>query len=85
MAHHVSVGEVDQAEPVGARRDAVAEQVADAVGAHGRLQVVGGHVARRVDKRPALALAAVLTAAVEEVGDVRVLLRLGHVQLRHAA
>ena len=44
--------------------------------------VVGRHVARGGDEAALLTDMGVLLAAVEEVGDVGVLLRLGHVQLR---
>ena len=48
---------------------------------HLRLQVVARHVARRGDEHARLALPLRLLTAVEEVGDVRVLLGLGRVEL----
>ena len=48
--------------------------------AHLGLEIVGGHLRRR-DEVALLAGKGFLHAAVEEVGDVRVLLRLGHTEL----
>ena len=64
-----------------ARVPVLDEGVRGRLGAHLGLVVVGRHVARGVDQAALLALVRVLLAAVEEVGHVRVLLGLGHVQL----
>ena len=84
VAHHVRVGEVDDPEAVVALPPVRGERVGRRPGAHLGLVVVGGDVAWRVDEVALLARVLVLLAAVEEVGDVRVLLRFGHVQLRGA-
>ena len=80
---HVGVREVDHAERV-----AVADLRAEALGRLARrhlgLVVVARDVARARDEDPRLARPLLLAAAVEEVGDVRVLLRLGDVQLSQA-
>ena len=82
MADHVGVGEVDDPEAVAVRRaSAPAKRRRRRAGAHLRLVVVGRDVARRVDQAALLPLPLLLAAAVEEVGDVRVLLGLGDVQL----
>ena len=60
------------------------EGVGGGAGAHLRLVVVGGDVAGRVDQAALLPLPLLLAAAVEEVGDVRVLLGLGDVKLAAA-
>ena len=85
VADHVGVGEVDDPEAVAVLRPALAERVGGRRGAHLGLVVVGGHVARRGDQAPLLPLPLLLAAAVEEVGDVGVLLGLGDVQLALAA
>ena len=54
--------------------------VGDARRAHLRHQVVGRHLLRRHED-PILARVGLLAAAVEEVGDVRVLLRLGQAEV----
>ena len=60
------------------------EGVGGGAGAHLGLVVVGRDVARRVDQVALLPLPLLLAAAVEEVGDVGVLLGLGDVQLAAA-
>ena len=69
------------------RRAPARRRTAAAAGsrAHLRLVVVGGDVARRGHEAALLARVRVLLPAVEEVGDVRVLLGLGDVQLALAA
>ena len=67
-----------------ARPSARTKAVGRLARAHLRLVVVGRHVARRGHELAHLALVRVLLAAVEEVRHVRVLLRLGDVQLRAA-
>ena len=78
-----ALAKLTSAKPV-LRRQIPAQHVGDPGGAHLGLQVVGGDVARRVDQPPLLAVGAVLAAAVEEVGHVRVLLGLGDMQLGDA-
>ncbi len=82
MADHVGVREVDDAEPV-AVPDLLDDLVCDLVRRHRGLEVVARDIARARDEGPRLARPRLLTAAVEEVRDVGVLLRLGHVQLAH--
>ena len=82
---HVGVGEVDDPEAVAVVAPALRELAGGGRGAHLGLVVVGGDVAGRVDQAALLPLPLLLAAAVEEVGDVRVLLGLGDVQLALAA
>ena len=84
MADHVGVGEVDDPEAVLARSPVLDEGVGGTAGAHLWLVVVGGDVARRFDQAVLFPLQLLLLAAVEEVGDVGVLLGLGDVQLAAA-
>ena len=84
VADHVGVGEVDDPEAVAVLRPVRDEGVGGGAGAHLRLVVVGGDVAGRVDQAALLPLPLLLATAVEEVGDVRVLLGLGDVQLAPA-
>ena len=83
MADHVRIREVDDRECV-ARSDLVAEAGGDLSSRHLRLVVVARHVSRTRDEDPGLARPLVLAPAVEEVGDVGVLLRLGDMQLARA-
>ena len=85
VADHVGVREVDDPEGEVAPAPALRERAGGLAGAHLGLLVVGRHVARRVHELAFLARVLVLLAAVEEVGHVRVLLGLGHVELRLAA
>ena len=62
----------------------VDEGVGGGAGAHLRLAVVGRDVARGFDQAPLFPLPLLLAAAVEEVGDVGVLLGLGDVELAPA-
>ena len=80
VADHVGVGEVDDHEVEAPRLDRADHRVGDAGGAHLRLQVVGRHL-RRGDQGALLAGEGLLAPAVEEEGDVRVLLGLGGVEL----
>ena len=84
VADHVGVGEVDDREAK-ARLPVLApgadEGGGGLAGAHLGREVVGGDVARRGRQLAPLPLVGGLLAAVEEVGDVRVLLGLGDVQL----
>ncbi len=63
------------------RADGAAEDVGDALRAHGGRQVVRGHLLRR-DQDSLLATVGCLDPAVEEVGHVRILLRFGGAELR---
>ena len=81
VADHVGVGEVDDPEAVAPLGPVVGELGGRRGGAHLGLLVVGGDVPGRVDQVALLPAPLLLAAAVEEVGDVGVLLGLGDVQL----
>ena len=78
---HVGVGEVDDDEAVVAAANALDRRRRHARGAHLRTLVIRDDVARRRDQHPRLTGMLALAAAVEEVGDVGILLRLRDVQL----
>ncbi len=80
VADHVGIGEVDQHEVVVAFVDPPDDLVHQQPSAHLRLKIVGRHLGRRLQVA-LLALKRGFLAAVEEVGHVGVLLRLGGVQL----
>src|SRR4029077_12387741 len=84
VADHVGVCEADDPEAVLAGAPVLDEGVGRRPGAHLRLVVVGRNVARRFDQAVLLPLQLLLATAVEEVGDVGVLLGLGDVQLAAA-
>ena len=75
VANHVGVGEVEDERPVVAGADSPSGRLRHGGCAHLRLQVVGRHLGRR-DKTAALAGELVFLSSIEEVGHVRVLLRL---------
>lgn len=77
---HVRRGEVVHQELVLPLADALAQAVRDARGAHLRVEVVRRDLGGR-DELAVLARELLLDPAVEEEGDVRVLLRLGDVAL----
>ena len=81
VTDHVGVREVDDPEAEAAPRPLRAELVGGLRRAHLRLEVVGRNVARRVGQTALLPLPLRLATAVEEVGDVGVLLGLGDVEL----
>ena len=83
VAHHVAVGEVQDDDVVLAALDALHALVADLVGAHLGLQVVGSHLGGG-DQAPVLAGEGLLHAAVEEEGDMGILLGLGDPELGQA-
>ena len=83
MAHHVAVGEVQDHHVVGPGVDALDALVAHLIGAHLRLEVIGGHLGGR-HQHPILAGILLLDTAVEEEGDVGILLRLSDPQLGQA-
>ena len=83
MDDHVAVGEVQDDDVVGAGVDALDAFVADLERAHLGLEVIGRDL-RRGDEHAVLTGVLFLDAAVEEERDMRVLLRLGDAQLRHA-
>ena len=83
MAHHVAVGEVQDDDVIGAGLDALNALGADLIGAHLRLEVIGGHLGRG-HQHPVLAGEHGLAAAVEEEGHMGVLLGFGDAQLGHA-
>ena len=76
MTHHVPVGVVAQDEVVGALLDRGAQHVGHPGRAHLGALVVGGDVPLRRDEQPLFAPVGRLEPTVEEVRDVRVLLRL---------
>ena len=80
VPHHVGVREIADHDVVPPRGDVRDEGVGDGRRAHLGLQVVGRHLRRR-NEDAILAAVGPFLAAVEEVGDVRVLLRLGQPQV----
>src|SRR3989454_167493 len=84
MPHHVPVGVIAEDEVVLLRLDRVAEDVGDAGSTHFRHQIVGGDFLGG-DEDALFAGIRGLDAAIEEVGDVGVLLRLGGAEHRLAA
>ena len=84
VADHVGVRQVHDREVVFAAPRRVHERRRDAGRAHLRPQVVGRHL-RRGHQLAVLAGERRLAPAVEEVRDVRVLLRLGSMELGEAA
>ena len=89
VAHHVGVGEVHDQDIKMTFVHRFDHRVFHPLGAHLRLQVVGGHFGRR-DQDAFLSGISLLDAAVEEVSDVRVFLCFRHaqvleVQVRHDA
>ena len=83
VAHHVAVGEVDHDEVELVLPDGFHELVLHLVGAHLGLEVVGGDFGAGHEDA-FLALVGGFATAVEEEGDVCVLLRLGRVELLEA-
>ena len=81
VADHVRIREVDRRRSGSRLPISAANRARDLAGGHLRLVVVARHVARARDEDPRLPRPLVLDAAVEEVRDVGVLLRLGDVQL----
>ena len=84
MADHVRVREVDDHEAVAVIVDGSRNAVCDLGRRHLRLVVVARDVSGRVDEDPLLPRERLLAPAVEEVGDVRVLLGLRRVELADA-
>ena len=80
VADHIAVCEVQDDHIVLAALDALDALVSDLGGAHLRLEIVGGHL-RAGDDTAVLALVGSLNTAVEEEGDMSVLLGLGDAQL----
>ena len=83
VAHHVAVGVVEDEGVVLAGLHGLHHLVGDLIGAHLGLQIVGGH-SGGLDQNAVLAGVLLLHAAVEEEGDMGVLLRLGDAQLGQA-
>ena len=83
VAHHVAVGEVQNDDVIGAALDALDALGGDQRLGHLRLEVIGGHLGGG-DQAAILAGEHLLHAAVEEEGDMGVLLRLRDAQLGHA-
>ena len=84
VADHVGVGVVDQDEVGAAGLERLDDAVGDRHRRHLGREVVGRDVAVRRHQPALLARERLFDAAVEEVGDVRVLLGLGGAQLRDA-
>ena len=80
VADHVAVGEVQDDDIILAALDPLLALCSDLRSAHLRLQVVGGHL-RAGDDAAVLSRVGSLDTAVEEEGDVSVLLGLGDAQL----
>ena len=83
VAHHVTVGKVQDDHVILAALDPLDALLGHLGGAHLGLQVVGGHLGAG-DDAAVLAGEGLFPAAVEEEGDVGVLLGLGDAQLGHA-
>ena len=81
VTDHVRVRVVGDDEVVLVPAEGLDERVGDRSGAHLRREVVGRHLAIRRHEDAVLARKGLLDPAVEEVRDVRVLLRLGDVEL----
>ena len=84
VADHVAVGEVRDDKVVLLGSDGFDALVGDLFGAHLRDEVIGRELFRRRYKAAILALALLLNAAVEEEGDVSILLSLGEAELLQA-
>ncbi|MNX92463.1 hypothetical protein D3C86_1246030 [compost metagenome] len=82
VAHHVGIGEVHDDDVGLGVLDPLHRHVRHLEGAHLGLEVVGRHLGAG-DQDPLLAAVGLLDPAVEEEGDVRVLLGLGGTQLAH--
>src|SRR5699024_417940 len=82
VAHHVAVGVVEDEGVVLAGLHGLHHLVGDLIGAHLGLQIVGGH-SGGLHQNTVLPGVLLLHAAVEEEGDMGVLLRLGDAQLGH--
>ncbi len=80
VTDHVGVGEVDDDDVEGGVADGLDDGVGDAGGGHLGGEVVGGDLLRG-DEGAVLAGKGLLDAAVEEVGDVGVLLGLGDAEV----
>ena len=80
MADHVGVGEVDDDDVEGGVADGFDDGVGDAGGGHLGGEVVGGYFLRG-DEGAVFAGEGLFDAAVEEVGDVGVLLGLGYAEV----
>ncbi len=80
MADHVGVGEVDDDDVEGGVVDGFDYGVGDACGGHLGGEVVGGDLLRW-DKGAVFAGERFFDSAVEEVGDVGVLLGLGYAEV----
>lgn len=80
MAHHVGIGVVDHHQGVDAFVDGGDAAVGEGSGGHLGSLVVGGHP-RGGHQVAVFAVEGLLDAAVEEIGDVRILLRFGGAQL----
>ena len=80
MAHHVAVGKVHHDEVVLLGGNGSHQLILHLVGTHFGLQVVGSHL-RAGHQDAVLAFEGSLASAIEEEGDVGILLRLGGVQL----
>ena len=84
MTHHVAVGIVQDDDIVLAALDALHALVADLIGAHLGLEVIGGHLGRG-HEAAILTGEGLLHTAIEEEGHMGVLFRLGDAQLGQAA
>ena len=80
VSNHVAVCEVEYDNVILTALDSVYALFGDLIGAHMRLHIVGGY-GRRLDEYAILALILLFYAAVEEEGDMSVLLGLGNTQL----
>ena len=83
VTDHVAVGEVEDDDVILAALDRLDAFFGDLIGAHMGLHIVGGD-SRGLDKDTILALILLFNAAVEEEGDMRVLLGLSDTQLGQA-
>ena len=83
VSHHVGVREVDDDDIILAGADGLAELVANLRRTHLGLQIIGGNLLRGGNQHPILAGVRLFHAAVEEEGDVSVLLCLRDAALGH--
>lgn len=80
MAYHIAVGKVQDDNVVGSALNTGKHLVGDQIGAHFRLQVIGGHLGRG-DQGPVLLLAGSLHPTVKEKGHMGILLGFCNTQL----
>ena len=83
MTHHVAIGKIDNDEIIVLCVDGIHQFVLHLVGTHFGLQVVGSHFRRR-HKDAVFTLISLLTATIEEEGDMGIFLGFCSMQLAFA-